>query len=397
MSSSSPPSQPSTGPGATPVAGGQPQECTPPGQAGVLANRILVHARPRGITRLLPAIDQRHSGIILCGDKPEQGLQRCRKAGFVGILVMDPRGYEDGAATSEVPFTLSPDGQLFEPSLDQVLDDQRAAGADVALTPTRFFQPGDRDALKSAAKIAAGLGRDDTIFSVPISIAWLNVTYIDQLIAILARVPLPKGIFLGSQLDPLDNVKEAVANLRRLCTEAGHVTVFRTDFAAFDVAAHGGFAASIGTGGRLRHIIPPDEAPFSPRPQDQSPTVLVPDLIHFFKGSTLAKRYANFSAPACSCAACGGRRIDTFIGRDDSAAAHLHNIRVWMEWLPELLGYTATADRITWWQGRCDAAVQNHELYNGQLGLRDVFQPTRALTIWAEETPRQRTLSSPSR
>lgn len=224
---------------------------------------------------------------------------------------MDPRGYEDGAATPEVPFTLSPDGQLFEPSLNQVLDDQRAAGADVALTPTRFLEPGDRDVLKSAAKIAAGLGRDDTIFSVPISIAWLNATYIDQLIAVLARVPLPKGIFLGSQLDPLDNVKEAVANLRRLCTEAGHVAVLRTDFAAFDVAAHGGFAASIGTGGRLRHIIPPDEAPFSPRPQDQSPSVLVPDLIHFFKGSTLAKRYANFSAPACSCAACGGRRIDT--------------------------------------------------------------------------------------
>lgn len=380
------------------VAGRQAQASAPPGQAGVLANRVLIHARPRGITRLLPAVDLRHSGIMLCGDKPEQGIKRCRKAGFGGILAIDPRGYADGPATRDAPFALpSADGQLFAPSLEQVLGDQRAAGADVALTPTKFFQPGDAASLKAAARIAADLGREDTIFSVPISIAWLNSTYISQLIAVLSRVQLPKGIFLGSQLDPLDNVQEAVDNLRRLRAEGGHVALFCTDFAAFDFAAYGGFAASIGTGGRLRHIIPPDEEPESIVHRDQSPSVLFPDLIHFFKGSTLSKRFANTSAPCCRCAACNGRSIDTFLGRADSAAAHLHNIHVWMEWLPDLFGHAVIADRVRWWQGRCEAAVMNHEVYNQQLGLRNAFRPTRALTIWAQKTVKQGSLSSPAR
>jgi hypothetical protein len=370
---------------------------TPAGAAGILANRVLVHARPRGITGLIPAVDPRRSGIILCGDEPERGLKRCRDADFKGVLAIDPRGYEDGPATPESPFTLSPDDQLFEPSLEQVLDDQREAGADVALTPTRFIEAGDADSLKAAARTAAELDRDDTIFSVPIHIAWLNSTYINQLIAVLVRVPLSKGIFLGEQLDPLDNVKEAVANMRRLCAEAGSVAVLRTDFEGFDACAHGAFSASIGTGGTLRHIIPPSENPRSVVLKDQSPSVLVPDLIHFFKGTTIAKRYANAAAPACMCAVCRGRRIDTFLGREDSTAAHLHNVRVWMEWLPDLLSNEVIGDRAQWWQGRCEAAVTNHDIYNAQLDLRNAFKPPRALTIWAERTLRQRSLRQPAR
>jgi hypothetical protein len=398
MSSPSVPPKPRPAPDAAAAADRQARAYAPPGQAGVLANRILIHARPRGVTRLLPIVDQRRSGIILCGDKPEKGVRRCRNEGFAGILAIDPRGYRDGAATADAPFALPPaDDQLFAPSLEQVLDDQRAAGADVALTPTKFFQPGDAASLKAAARTAADLDRDDTIFSVPVSIAWLNSTYISQLVAVLSRVQLPKAIFLGSQLDPLDNVKEAVDNLRRLRIECGHVALFSTDFAAFDFAAHGGFAASIGTGGRLRHIIPPDEDDKSIVPKDQSPSVLFPDLLHFFKGSTLAKRFENAPAPRCPCVPCNSRSIDTFLGRADSAAAHLHNIHIWMDWLSDLFGHALIADRVRWWQGRCEAAVLNHEIYNQQLGLRNAFRPTRALTIWAQRTLTQGTLPAPAR
>jgi hypothetical protein len=202
---------------------------------------------------------------------------------------------------------------------------------------------------------------------------------------ISASVPLPKGIFLGAQLDPLNNVTEAVANLRHLCTAAGRVAVLGTDFEAFDVTAHGGYAASIGTGGGLRHIIPPDEKPVSIITGD-SPSVLAPDLIHFFKGSTLAKRFNNAVAPACPCTSCSGRRIDTFLGRADSTAAHLHNIRTWMAWLPDLFGSDSSRDRSSWWQELCAAAVENHERYNRELRLRNVFKPTRALKVWAGQT-----------
>ena len=90
------------------------------GPGGLLANRVLVHARPRGSPGCFPPSTSATVGLMLCGDKPEQGIKRCRKAGFEGILAIDPRGYEDGPATPEAPFTLSADDQLFEPSLEQV-------------------------------------------------------------------------------------------------------------------------------------------------------------------------------------------------------------------------------------------------------------------------------------
>ena len=382
MTTPAPQPRPPAGTAAPRAAARPARVFAPPGRVGILADRVLIHARPRGITALLPVIDARHSGLIVCGAKPERAVSRCRDAGFAGIVAIDPAAYKE-AATAEEPFTLSPDGQLFEPSLEQVLDDQRAAGADVALTPTRFFYPGERDALKAAARIAASLNRDDTVFSVPLHIAWLNSTYVSQLIAVLQKVPLPKGIFLGSQLDPLDNVAEAAPNLRRLCREVRHLAVLRTDFAAFDVTAHGAFAASLGTGGSLRHIIRPDEKAFSPRPDDPSPTVLVPDLMHFYKGSTLATLYANRSAPRCLCKVCHGRHIDTFIGADDRADAHLHSIQAWMEWLPDHFDDPTVPGRAALWQARCKAAVGNHDIYNTQLRVRNAFKPTNPLRIWA--------------
>ena len=147
----------------------------------------------------------------MCGDEPEKGVRRCRNEGFRrhpghrSTRLPGRRSHRRRALVALPPA----DDQLFAPSLEQVLDDQRAAGADVALTPTKFFQPGER---RFAEGCRTDRGRpwdrDDTIFSVPVSIAWLNSTYISQLIAVLSRVQLPKAIFLGSQLDPLERGDE---------------------------------------------------------------------------------------------------------------------------------------------------------------------------------------------
>jgi hypothetical protein len=350
----------------------------------------MVHARARLVaealnkgTNLGALIDPVRSGLILCGSTGRM-LARCRQEGFVGPLATDPAAYEKGVASPDQPFTLGGEGQLFGPTLSQVLDGQLQSGADFALTPTRFIRAGDRDSLKAACRIAANLDRNDTVFCVPLHIAWFNNAYIRQLIAVMRPVSLPKGIFLGSQLDPLDFIESAVTNLRHLVDEVADVTVLRTDFAAFDARVHGALAGSIGTGGSLRHIVSPDETPESQLPpDDRSPTVLFPDLIHFFRGSTLAKRFANAKAPACRCGACHGRRIDTFVGDRDRHAAYCHNIRSWMDWLPDLTSHADRAGRISWWRGMCKAAVDNHYIYNQQLGQRNAFKPPRALTIWA--------------
>ena len=386
------PSSPPSGERAPqPRPQGEPRLTAAPGCARLLTDRILVHARARLVAETLnkgtdlgALIDPGRSGLILCGSNTCKMLARCRQEGFAGPLAADPAAYEKAAASPDQPFTLGVDGQLFDPTLRQVLDGQLQSGADFALTPTRFIRAGDRDSLKAACRIAADLGRNDTVFCVPLHIAWFNDAYIRQLIAVLRPVPLPKGIFLGSQLDPLDFVESAVTNLHRLVGEVANVTVLRTDFAAFDVAAHGALAASIGTGGSLRHIVSPDEAPESQLPpSDRSPTVLFPELIHFFRSSTLAKRFANVKAPACRCGPCDGRRIDTFVGDRDRHAAYCHGIRSWMDWLPDLTSHGDAAGRISWWRGMCKAAVDNHHIYNQQLGQRNAFKPPRALTIWA--------------
>jgi hypothetical protein len=353
---------------------------------GELTDRILVHAsagRGEGArARLLGLLPAQASGLALRGAQAEAQVRQLREAGFDGALLIDSESYARAAATAEVPFVL-PHPELFSVTLDQVLQGQLDCGATAALTPTGYLRAGDGDALKSAANAAAALSRDDVMLSVPIDIAWLNEDNIGQLIAVLARLNTPKAVFLGGQFDPLERYKAAVANLRRLVAEAGHVAVLRTDLTGFDVLAHGAFAASIGTGGSLRHMIPVGERPQAVDAKDPSPSVLFPELMAFFRGSKLAKRFANAKPPMCLCAACDGRRLDTFLGSRERAAAHAHGVRVWSEWLADMLEQPTLADRAAWWRNRCLAAVAEHEVVSAQIGQAGAFEPAMPLKAWA--------------
>jgi hypothetical protein len=361
-----------------------PTPAAPPGPAGVLTDRVLVYTSWDAGQKLLKVLSPQASGLVLRGRKACAGVRQLRRNHFGGVLLIDPEGYTKRAATAEAPFALSQDeDQLFETTLDDILQGQRICGATVALTPTGYLHAGDSDALKAAANTVADLDRDDVLFSVPIDIAWLTNDHISQLIAVLSRLAAPKAVFLGGQFDPLDRYQAAVANLRRLVAEAGHVAVFRTDLTGFDALTHGAFAASIGTGGSLRHVIPFGEYRRA-RTMDQSPSVLFPDVMAFFKGSTLAQRFANARPPACSCSACQGRRLDTFLGRADAEAAHSHGVCTWIEWITDMLAQPTLADRAQWWRNRCAAAVAHHDNVNAQLDQPDAFKPPKALKAWAD-------------
>lgn len=359
-----------------------PAPTAPPGPAGSLTDRVLVHTSWDTGQNLLKVLSPQASGLVLRGSKAGTGVHQLRKNRFDGVLIIDPEGYTQAAATAEAPFVL-PQDQLFETTLDDILQGQRTCGATVTLTPTGYLRAGDSDALKAAANTVATLERDDVLFSVPIDIAWLTNDHIGQLIAVLARLAAPKAVLLGGQFDPLDRYQTAVANLRRLVTEAGHVAVFRTDLTGFDALTHGAFAASIGTGGSLRHVIPFGEQRRA-NTMDQSPSVLFPDVMAFFKGSTLATRFANARPPACSCLACQGRRLDTFLSRTDSEAAHAHGICTWIEWITDMLAQPTLADRAQWWRNRCAAAVAHYDNVNAQLDQPDAFKPPKALESWAD-------------
>jgi len=372
----------------------RPAPLAPPGAVAALTDRFLVHTSWGAARAVLPLLPQL-GGVVLRGAEAATGVGQLHHAGFSGVLAIDPEGYAEAAATAEQPFVL-PTGGLFDVSLPEYLQGQRDLGATVTLTPTGYLWAGDSEALRAATSLAADLDRDDVLFSAPLDIGWFTDDHIDHLIAVLAQLSMPKAVFLGGQFDPLERYKASVRNLRRLVGEAGHVAVLRTDLTGFDAVCHGAFAASIGTGGSLRHIIP-----FGQRRQaanrDQSPSVLHGDLMTFFKGTTLAKRFANHPAPTCNCPACGGRALDSFHGTDDSADAHAHGIYTWNLWVALIQEQPTLAARASWWQRRAAEAITHCDELNSQLGQDGAFTPPATLKAWAELPPWPTGASTPQR
>ncbi|MBB5913929.1 hypothetical protein BJY24_002796 [Nocardia transvalensis] len=356
-----------------------------PDAVAALQDRILLHTSAltaREITPLPSSI----AGLVLAGKTAAAGIKDLRRNHPDLLLLRDPEGYRRALATEDDPFVLEDDEEqehLFPLTLEEYLQAQRDCGADVVLTPTGYLNVGDSDALRALVRDAARIERDDVVVSVPLDIAWLKNDHITHLIAVLARLDRPKAVFLGGQFDPMERYKAAVENLRRLVAEAGNVAVLRTDLTGFDVMSHGAYAASIGTGGSLRHMIPFGETPFAQQ-KDPSPSVLFEELMSFHKGSTLAQRFANTRPPVCDCETCHGQALDRFLSRDDRFDAHRHTVHTWASWAKDMHGQSTLADRATWWRNRCHTAVTYTEAVNAQINQPEAFQAPKTLQAWAE-------------
>ena len=146
----------------------------------------------------------------------------------------------------------------------------------------------------------------------------------------------------------------------------------------------GAFAASIGTGGSLRHVIPFGQKPRASKKNDRSPSVLFAELMSFHKGSLLAQRFANVqSPPVCTCGSCRGRKLDTFLDKPDSLAAHAHGIHIWNEWGAEMRAQRVLGERAEWWKERCQKAVDHCDTVNIEIEQEGAFVPPGPLAAWA--------------
>jgi hypothetical protein len=353
----------------------------PPGTAGQLTDRILVHASGDNALKLaehLPAA----SGLVLSGKKAHDAARALRAAAYGDPILIDPGTYVTAEATPERPFALNDDG-MFPISLEDVLNAQLNSGAVAALTPTGYLHAGDTKALKAAIRQVAQLDRQDVILTLPLDAAWLTGDHIDTLIAVLARLDVPKAVLLASQFDPMTryNTIRTVKNLRRLLAEAGHVAPLRTDTTGFDALAHGAFTTSIGTGGSLRHIVPFGQRPRSSKVNDQSPSVLYAEVLTFYRGSTIAQRYANHFPPTCQ--ACG-RSLDTYLRRADSTDAHVHGLHTWGRWADEMRRQATLGDRAIWWRNSCRLAVAESDAINLRIGQDGAFSPSETVSVWAD-------------
>jgi hypothetical protein len=213
----------------------------------------------------------------------------------------------------------------------------------------------------------------------------LGRAYFQHTAAILAAADGPVALVLGGQGDPLTYSRHIIPNLRLLAAEVPLIPI-RTDFNGMDLIAHGAIAAAIGTGGRIRHTVDPTEAGRA-YVRDQSPSVLVPELASWLKGSKIAELFGARPrlAPRCDCLVCGGQRLTRFLRREDQDEAIAHGMVVWSRWAGDLLAAETMRERARYWQNLCAGAVAHHDLFLRLLQRLDGLKPQVPLQRWAAE------------
>jgi hypothetical protein len=355
----------------------------PDGLPAQLANRALVYLRPEKLPAVWPHVDPLRSGMILAGDGTAKAVRVLQGGGASFPVLTDPEGYKDYTATREAPFRLPGADCLISVTLDGVLDAQLQAGAAAALTPTGYIPAAATGVLKAAVSEFARLGCADAIFVAPLDISLLGRGYFDQTAAILAELGRPVALVLGCQGNPLDHSKDIIPNLRELAARVPLIPI-RTDFNGLDLLGHGAVCAGIGTGGSVRHTVDPAEKDqsFNPGP---APSVLWPELLTYFKGSTIAGFFGARPrlAPACDCGACKGRRLTRFLRREHQDEAIAHGVAVWSLLTGQLLAAPTVRERAEWWRSLCGEAVARHQVVLDRLKRLDGLRPQPSLRRWA--------------
>ncbi|MEV5928636.1 hypothetical protein ACPCSG_30075 [Streptomyces cellulosae] len=359
-----------------------------------LQGRMLIQVSAARLGYVHGQVDPARSGLILCGTDAvkKAGTLRYRE-GYAAPLLIDPAVYEVSAATEENPFPCDVEPTLFlDDPLELSLAEQRDAGATLPMTPTGYIRAEDSDALRAAVTRVLELDDPEVIFTAPMDVSWLrDEESTRQLIAYLRMVKGPKAIMLGGQMDPLARYAKAVGHLKQVIEEVPGAALLRTDLAAFGALAFGAAFTAFGASSRYRHIVAPGEkAQTNKSIPVQSPHVLFPDLMAFFLGETIAKRYGGAEAPVCFCSACAGKlALDAFTSNRGElpAAAAAHNVAVLMEWLRALTSVEPGTARQQWWFDRCRKALGQYEVINTSIRQPKAFKSPAQLDRWASTAP----------
>lgn len=368
----------------------QPEPLRPADPVGRLTNHILTYTSPTYVPVVLRHLDRRIGGLVVANTNGAGLIHQTTTAGYDGPILIDPAAYQHYTATPDAPFW-QPEGQLIPATLDETLDQQLRAGACAALTPTGYIQAGDLASLQAAARMVADLGRQDVILVAPIDVSLLNDAFILDLIATLAAARCPIGLILGGQDDPLNAAADQlIPNLRDLAVSVALLPL-RTDLTAFDLVAHGAFAAAIGIGSRWHHA-PNPTIPTSPdNPDDDPPSVLFAELLSWWPGTAMARLYGprERAARTCGCTVCDQQRPTRLVKLTHRAEAISHGIAVWSSYANDLFDKPTMRDRATYWRNLCDACLREHGYISQQLHLYGgrQLQPRAALRQWATLPP----------
>ncbi len=324
----------------------------------------------------------------------EKAKEFVRRTGPDCPVVLDPSAYEDFYATPEEPFTLERQLRIDtrQTGVGATLEQLASNPVDLVLTPTRYLRCDDAGgrALDEAVRQVNETDMRGVVFAVPVDARWLTDRR-RHLIASLRRVRAPKALILGDSGNPVGSAIRA-RMLREVLRACPGTALLRTDLTALDAMAHGAEFASIGDTASVRHAVPPGKQGGGPGPKS-SPDVIMPVLMGYFHGSTLAERLRG-SRP-CDCLPCVewgearnngevGRPLTDFQDTSDTEGAHAHNMALWSRWWRELRSEHSPEGMRARWRGMCQRAHLEYEWHNRAISPRqDTFTVSDALGYWA--------------
>lgn len=309
--------------------------------------------------------------VVLNGTEGLRVARQLRTAGFTTDLRVDPLGYETKPPDE--------DGVLFRLEADWA-SMQRTAGVTELLSPGVYVSEGDADLLAAALQGQQEWAENAGGATLRIAIHWRwLVDDRDALISAIEGVESPVALLLADSNDPLSKAG-AVDGLASVVAAHPDVALHRCDLGGLGAVALGARHGVIGIGTSLRHVVPPDKNAGG-RPGDRSPSVFIPELLSFLKGSRLAGLAASDSTGRFSCElpGCDGRPYRTFRDPSSKADALAHNQHSVEQVVAKVLDEN-TQRRFAMFRELCENAIVAAAELSGE--LRQDVAVSRQLTAW---------------
>ncbi|HEV2755500.1 MAG TPA: hypothetical protein VG318_06955 [Actinomycetota bacterium] len=315
-------------------------------------------------------------GVIVRGKSGAKVAHALRQSGSDIDLIFDPAWYEREPST-----------QLSLIGADNV-EISRQAGLHVAafLSPSHFVPDGDQAALEKVLEeghdfceaVTRNGHRTPSLIVLPVSKYWLT-DGLDSLASSVASVSDRIALVCGDRNDPLDS-HQAVRGLVHLIDAHPLLSLLRSDLAALGAMACGAEAGAIGTGTSVRHFVQPG-LKGGGVPDDKTPSVFVPALWTYVKGSKLGQAASDNGLLRCLCSVCGGKSLTRFADERLVSEAHDHSVESWYRLGQWMLGMPVRKRRNAWRAG-CQEAVVAHDELAARSGV--LFEAPGQLKAWAD-------------
>lgn len=318
----------------------------------------------------------RTDGIVLRRKNGERTGRELRTfLNYEGALLFDPAYYEG-------------DPSLMRVDLKQEALRQAQLRVAAFLSPSRFIPDGDIAALHAVLRSGTEFANEAAATEhaapvrtlVAIQRPWLT-THVEALIEALGGSNVPPLLVLGHRTDPLDS-GVAIRGFRKLFDAIPGLGLIRSDLASIGALAHGATLIAPGTGTMVRHFVPHGKTGGGVS-HDDTPSVLVPALDNYSKGSKLelARNREDDGLLHCTCFYCKGRSLTRFGDPRLTPEALRHNAESIFTMFEHFRDSPERLRR-THWAMACANAVEMHERLSSLTGV--LFTPSAQLRAWAE-------------